>query len=87
MKNKKLYLGIFIAGLILTITIISCDKNLNKTDPNVVIVDQFFKNSAELQSATNAVYSAFHGGKIVGREWFFLHYNMSEEVSTRGSKL
>ena len=87
MKNKKLYLGIFIAGLILTITIISCDKNLNKTDPNVVIVDQFFKNSAELQSATNAVYSAFHGGNLVGREWFFLHDTRSDEVATGGSQL
>ncbi|MEO5563417.1 MAG: RagB/SusD family nutrient uptake outer membrane protein, partial [Chitinophagaceae bacterium] len=87
MKHKKIYLGVVIAGLLTMITIISCDKNLDKTDPNAVVVEQFFKNSAELQSGTNAIYSVLHGGNLVGREWFFLHDTRSDEVATGGSQL
>lgn len=87
MKNKKLYLGLVIAAVLLTITIISCDKNLDKSDPNAVTVDQFFKNSTELQSGTNAIYSVLHGGNLVGREWFFLHDTRSDEVATGGAQL
>ena len=87
MKNKKIYSWVFITSIILTVIIISCDKNLDKTNPNAVTVDQFFKNSAELQSGTNAVYSAMHGSNLVGREWFFLHDTRSDEVATGGSQL
>jgi len=87
MKNRKIYLKILITGLLITIGIISCDKNLDKTDPNSVVVTQFFKNSAELQSGTNAIYSVMHGGNLVGREWFFLHDTRSDEVATGGSQL
>lgn len=87
MKIKKLYLSIIVAGIILTIGGISCDKNLDKSDPNTVTVDQYFKNSTELLSGTNAVYSTMHGGNLVGREWFFLHDTRSDEVATGGSQL
>jgi len=87
MKNTKTYLALIATVIIAIVTVISCDKNLDKTDPNAVIVSQFFKNSAELQSATNSVYAAFHGGNLVGREWFFLHDTRSDEVATGGSQL
>jgi hypothetical protein len=87
MKSMKIYSGIIIIGLIIAIAIISCDKDLDKSDPNAVTVDQFFKNSAELLGATNSVYSVMHGGNLVGREWFFLHDTRSDEVATGGSQL
>ena len=86
MKSKKIYSG-FIIGALITIIIFSCDKNLDKTDPNAVVVNQFFKNSTELLSGTNAIYSVMHGGNLVGREWFFLHDTRSDEVATGGSQL
>lgn len=87
MKNRKIYLKIFITGVLMTIVIISCDKNLDKTDPNSVVVSDFFKNSTELQSGTNAIYAVLHGSNLVGREWFFLHDTRSDEVATGGSQL
>jgi starch-binding outer membrane protein, SusD/RagB family len=86
MKKNNFYIGLFTAAS-LVFTIIACDKNLDKTDPNSVTVDQFFKNSAELQSGTNAIYSALHGGDLVAREWFFVHDLRSDEVATGGSQL
>jgi starch-binding outer membrane protein, SusD/RagB family len=87
MKNKRIYSWIGLVGIILTITVVSCDKNLDKVDPNSVVVDQFFKTSAELESGTNAIYAVLHGGNLVGREWFFLHDTRSDEVATGGSQL
>lgn len=87
MKNRKIYLTIFTIGILMTIVIVSCDKNLDKTDPNSVVVSDFFKNSAELQSGTNAIYAVLHGSNLVGREWFFLHDTRSDEVATGGSQL
>ena len=45
MKSNNIYIGIITAGLLATVTIISCDKNLDKTDPNAVAVDNYFKTS------------------------------------------
>src|SRR5450432_3510430 len=87
MKNKKTFLAFFAGVIILIVTINSCDKNLNKTDPDHLIVDQYFKNSTELLSATNAIYADIHGSNLVGREWFFLHDTRSDEVATGGSQL
>ena len=60
MKNKKILFGIITTGLVTAITIASCDKDLNKTNPNAVTVDTYFKNSTELQKGTNAIYSVLH---------------------------
>jgi starch-binding outer membrane protein, SusD/RagB family len=87
MKKIKIYLGAFFAMAIIAAVIVACDKNLDKTDPNAVTVDQYFKNSAELLAGTNAAYSAFHGGNLVGREWFFLHDTRSDEFASGGPQL
>jgi starch-binding outer membrane protein, SusD/RagB family len=87
MKHKKIYSGVIMAGLLTMIGVISCDKNLDKTDPNAVIVSEYFKNSTELLSGTNSIYSAMHGSALVGREWFFLHDTRSDEFATGGSQL
>jgi len=87
MKNKKIYLGFIITCVIITITINSCDKNLNKTNPNALTVDGYFKNSSELLKGTNAIYSVFHSNPLVAREWFFVHDTRSDEVASGGSQL
>ncbi|MEO6721851.1 MAG: RagB/SusD family nutrient uptake outer membrane protein [Ferruginibacter sp.] len=87
MKSRKIYGGIIITGLVVAITIISCDKNLDKSDPNAVTVDSYFKNSTELLKGTNAIYSVFHSNPLVSREWFFVHDTRSDEVATGGPQL
>jgi starch-binding outer membrane protein, SusD/RagB family len=87
MKSKKIYSGFFIIGLIVAAIIVSCDKNLDKLNPNAVTVDSYFKNSAELQKGTNAIYSVFHSNPLVAREWFFTHDTRSDEVATGGPQL
>jgi hypothetical protein len=88
MINKKLCFGLIVAGVAtLVTTIISCDKTLDKTDPNAVPTDQYFKNSTELQKATNSIYSTVHSNSLVGREWFFLHDLRSDEVASGGPQL
>lgn len=87
MKNRNVYMWAFIALLGIATVIAACDKNLDKTDPNAVTVDQFFKNSAELLAGTNSIYAVMHGGNLVGREWFFLHDTRSDEFATGGPQL
>ncbi len=85
MNYKGILSAMFTLGVIALI--ISCDKNLNKTDPNAVTVDQYFKNSTELQKGVNAAYSVLHSSSLVGREWFFLHDTRSDEMATGGAQL
>ena len=85
--NKK-YIRLVGAGMAITIlTVISCEKDLNKTDPNVQAVPTYFTNSAAILSATNSIYSAIHSLPLVGREWFFIHDLRSDDVATGGGQL
>ncbi|BAV06029.1 Starch-binding associating with outer membrane [Filimonas lacunae] len=65
----------------------ACSKNLDKSDPNTVPVNQYYKTAAELQSGTNAIYAAMHGNSLVAREWFFVHDLRSDDVATGGGQL
>lgn len=87
MKKNRIYIGSVITVAIISIVIAACDKNLDKTDPNAVTVDNYFKNAAELQAGTNAIYSVLHGGNLVGREWFFVHDTRGDEMKAGGPQL
>lgn len=66
---------------------IGCTKDLDKTNPAYATLDKYFKNSAELTNGTNAIYSIFHAGSLIGREWFFVHDLRSDDVSSGGGQL
>jgi hypothetical protein len=87
MKSKKIYLSALIIGILTLASVISCDKSLDKTNPNFVTLDNYFKNSGELLKGTNAIYSVFHSNPLVAREWFFVHDTRGDEVATGGSQL
>lgn len=84
MKKNNVYRNIIIASLLI---IVACNKDLDKTNPSYATLDNYFKNSTELLKGTNAIYSAFHGGSLVGREWFFLEDLRSDDVSSGGGQL
>lgn len=86
MKTNKTYK--YLASILSVIAIIiSCNKSLNTSNPNVVPTSSYFKNSSELTAGTYAIYSAWHGSNLVGREWFFLHDLRSDDVVSGGSQL
>jgi starch-binding outer membrane protein, SusD/RagB family len=87
MKSKNIKIGIVSLALIAGATIISCEKKLDLTDQNSLTVESYFKTSAEIQKATNSIYSAMKGFQLASREWFFVHDTRSDEVSTGGSQL
>jgi hypothetical protein len=86
MKSNKTFKYLLTIGLIIG-GVFSCKKNLNTSDPNVVITNDYFKNSAELTAATFSIYSTWHASSLVAREWFFLHDLRSDDVTTGGSQL
>jgi len=88
MLFDKKYLGLIGTGMAITIlTVISCEKDLNKTDPNAPEVPAYFTNSAAILAATNSVYSAMHSQPLVAREWFFIHDMRSDQVASGGGQL
>lgn len=87
MKKKISYKHIMAVLLTAAVFTSSCTKDLDKTNPSYATLDNYFKNSAEMQKGTNAIYSAFHAGNLVGREWFFVHDLRSDDVSSGGGQL
>ncbi|MDH7461022.1 RagB/SusD family nutrient uptake outer membrane protein [Chitinophagaceae bacterium 26-R-25] len=87
MKTKTIYRLLLAAGAIVTVSMFSCNKDLDKTNPNSVGLDQSFKTAADLQTAVNAAYSVIKSSSLVGREWFFVHDLRSDDVATGGSQL
>jgi len=88
MKKIRIYTGVIAAVIIAAVITISCNKDkLNTVNQNVVSTSNYFTTAAQLVEGTNAIYSAWHGSNLVGREWFFLHDLRSDDVATGGSQL
>lgn len=87
MKPKHIYRYSIGAALLIIVTIIACEKQLDKTNPSYPTLATYFKNSDELLKGTNAIYSIFHSGALVGREWFFIHDLRSDDVTSGGGQL
>jgi hypothetical protein len=87
MKHSFLFKILALGCLVILLVAVSCTKDLNKTNPSYPTLESYFLNSAELQKGTNAVYSIFHAGSLVGREWFFLHDLRSDEAAAGGGQL
>lgn len=73
--------------MIILVIAFSCTKNLNKVNTSFPTVSSYFKNSDELLKGTNAIYSIFHSGSLIGREWFFVHDLRSDDVVSGGGQL
>lgn len=87
MRYRKLYKIFTAAVLSAFIMAMACNRQLDKLDPSHPTLETYFKNSQELLGGTNAIYSIFHSGSLVGREWFFLHDLRSDDVSSGGGQL
>jgi starch-binding outer membrane protein, SusD/RagB family len=89
MKKNTFKFGILLPAAILTcfLVIVSCDKKLDKLNPNSLTVESYFKTSDELEKGVNAAYGTMRSPNLVGREWFFLHDTRSDENATGGGQL
>jgi starch-binding outer membrane protein, SusD/RagB family len=87
MKYSSLYKGVLLTSIMTVAFVISCTRDLDKTDPSRPTLDSYFKNSAELLKGTNAIYSVVHSASLVAREWYFLHDLRSDDVKPGGGQL
>ncbi len=83
MFNHKKIIGI----CILTLALSCSDKNLDKTNPNQLTPDNYYKNAAELTKAVNSIYAIIQSNNLVSREYFFLHDLRSDDCATGGGQL
>jgi len=74
-------------ALILGVVFACDDSVLDKTNPNGVTVDGYYKNASELTSAVTSVYSMLKANNLVAREWFFLHDLRSDDMAAGGGQL
>lgn len=75
------------AGLLIFLTVASCERKLEVSDKNSPLQESYFKTAAELLSGVNSVYSSIRGGNLIGREWFFLHDMRGGETAAGGVQL
>ncbi|WP_215239657.1 RagB/SusD family nutrient uptake outer membrane protein [Dyadobacter helix] len=75
MKKYSLILG-FISALTL---LSSCEKQLDKVNPNAVTSENYFKTSKELEKGVNAAYTTLNGSYLVGNCYIWLHDLRSDD--------
>jgi starch-binding outer membrane protein, SusD/RagB family len=67
---------------------LSCnDDILDKSNPNEFSPDTFYKNSAQIVAAVNAVYSSLQSLDLFSREYFFVHDLRSDDMQSGGGQL
>lgn len=66
----------------------SCnDEILDKTNPNQLSTETYYKSADQVVAATNAIYAALQGNNLYNREYFFLHDLLSDDCQSGGPQL
>lgn len=87
MKRNRIYTFIIGMVLLVVVTMVACERQLDKTNPSYPTLDTYFQNADELLKGTNAIYSIFHAAQLVAREWFFVHDLRSDDMAAGGGQL
>jgi starch-binding outer membrane protein, SusD/RagB family len=87
MKLINLNKYITSTAMVMLLGLVACEKKLDKTNTSYPDLAGYFKNSEELLRGTNSIYSIYHGGQLVGREWYFIEDLRSDDVSAGGGQL
>ncbi|MCM5663695.1 RagB/SusD family nutrient uptake outer membrane protein [Galbibacter mesophilus] len=83
---KKIITILSLLVLIFIIDACSYD-DLNKTNPNVLVVDTYYKNADELNKGLNAIYGAMTSTNLFSRYYWFLNDMRSDENGSGGGQL
>ncbi len=82
MKNIKI-LAIILVGMLLNH---SCDeKDIELSNPNVLVEDNFFKSSKDLSTSVNAVYTYLQTAGLYGRYAYYINENLARENIALGN--
>lgn len=81
---KRIKAWLLIAGLL---TSLSCDKDLDKLNPNEPTTETYYKTGSQIVTAVNAVYSSWQGNQLVCREYYFVHDLRSDDIQSGGGQL
>lgn len=83
---KKTHIKIFFL-LMLISSLVSCDQDLDKVNPNSITVENFYQTEGDLANAVNAIYAVLQDQTMVSREWFFVHDLRGDDMATGGGQL
>jgi hypothetical protein len=85
---KRIYKINIIAALMTVILIGACSEDiLDKSNPNELTKDSFFKTDAQAFAAVTATYAGLQSNNLYVREYFFLHDLLSDDVQSGGAQL
>jgi hypothetical protein len=85
---KRIYKINIIAALMTVILIGACSEDiLDKSNPNELTKDSFFKTDAQAFAAVTATYAGLQANNLYVREYFFLHDLLSDDVQSGGAQL
>lgn len=80
--------NIAFVALIIFLFTVSCSKDdLNKVNPNQLVLESYYKNEDELRSGVNAIYGKMISTDLFSREYWFLHDLRSDDHETGGGQL
>lgn len=65
----------------------SCDSELEKENPNNILVKYYYANTSDVTSAVNAIYAVLQDPQLISREWFFVNDLRSDDMETGGGQL
>ena len=84
---KRQYYNKIIIGLMILGSMLACDTELDKDNPNNVLVEFYYSNTNELTAAVNATYAVLQDPQLVSREWFFVNDLRSDDMAAGGGQL
>jgi hypothetical protein len=83
-NSNKILASIFLFAIVF---FSACDDELDKVNPNSVIVENFYSNTVDLKSAVNGIYAVLQDPQLVSREWFFVNDLRGDDMETGGAQL
>ncbi|WP_153798994.1 RagB/SusD family nutrient uptake outer membrane protein [Foetidibacter luteolus] len=74
MKTHLFFIGC------LSLLLVSCEKELNKTNPNSITTEEYYTTSAQLEKAVNGAYTTLNGSYLVGSSYIWLQDLRSDDL-------
>lgn len=80
--NIKFILFLGILGLFS-----ACDSELEKTNPNNILINTYYSSIGDVTSAVNGIYAGLQDPQVISREWFFVNDLRGDDMEAGGAQL